>query len=207
MLTVAVLASGNGSNLVAIHNAIRTNQLDARISLVLSNNSHSGALQFARDNDIKAIHLSSKSVPDETLFAEMMLTQLSDASTDFIALAGYMKLLPNQIVKAYKNRITNIHPALLPKFGGEGMFGMHVHRAVIEQGEKISGATVHMVDELYDNGFIVMQKQIPVLPDDDPESLARRVLEVEHEIYPKALQLFAENRVIIADNRLTIAPS
>ncbi len=206
MLKLTVLASGTGSNFVAIYNAIQNQELDAELKLVLSNNSQSGALAFARSHNINAIHLSSKTVINPEDFEDSMLRCFSDSEIDFIALAGYMKILPAKIVRTYRNRITNIHPALLPHFGGAGMFGIHVHEAVIQSGAKISGATVHLVDEIYDHGAIVMQKTVAVHNDDTPETLAKRVLEIEHEIYPKALQLFAENRVVVENNRMKIIP-
>lgn len=116
---------------------------------------------------------------------------MDEHKVNLIVLAGYMKLLPIEIVRKYRNRILNIHPALLPKYGGKGMYGMNVHNAVIESGDRISGATVHFVDEIFDHGVILIQRTVPVLPEDDPESLATRVLEVEHQILPNAVSMFS----------------
>ncbi|HUI66400.1 MAG TPA: phosphoribosylglycinamide formyltransferase [Bacteroidota bacterium] len=194
MLNVAVFGSGQGSNFFAILTAIQRGSLPgARICLVLSNNSQSGILSIARANALPAIHLSQKQFPDEAAFADTMLSTLRIHGADFIALAGYMKRVPPRVVTAFQNRIINIHPALLPRHGGPGMYGLHVHEAVLAAGEKQSGATVHMVDELYDHGAIILQKAVPVLPGDTPETLAARVLLVEHEIYPEAIRLIAAN--------------
>lgn len=195
MLNIGVFASGNGSNFRAIHRAISDGRLDAAIRLVLSNNSQAGALAYAREQELPAVHFSTKTVPDETRYAGAMLELCAARGVEFIALAGYMKLLPTEMVRAYRRRILNIHPALLPRFGGPGMYGMRVHEAVIAAGVPESGATVHVVDEAYDHGAIVLQKSIPVLPGETPESLAARVLEIEHEIYPEALSLFAAGRI------------
>jgi len=121
---------------------------------------------------------------------------------DFIALAGYLKKLPAAIVREFRNRIVNIHPALLPSFGGKGMYGIHVHEAVLKAGVKVTGVTVHLVDEEYDHGPIVLQRAVEVHDDDTPETLAQRVLQVEHELYPEALQLFAEGRIRVDHGRV-----
>ncbi len=144
-------------------------------------------MQFARENGIDAVHLSSKTVPSEDAFVQTMLAELEKRHVDLILLAGYMKRIPKAIIERYPKRILNIHPALLPKFGGEGMYGMHVHRAVIDAKEKESGATVHFVNEDYDKGEIIIQGKVAVASDETPESLAVKVLEVEHRIYIEAL--------------------
>lgn len=193
MLNVAVFGSGRGSNFRAILNAIDAGRLPGvRIALVLSNNSGAGILEVARSAGLPAVHLSEKQFQGERAFVDALGTTLHRHGADFIALAGYMKRVPPEIVGVFRNRIINIHPALLPKFGGKGMYGIHVHQAVLAAGERFSGATVHMVDEEYDRGPIVLQRQVPVRPDDTAETLAARVLEVEHEIYPEALRLLAE---------------
>jgi len=144
------------------------------------------------------MHIQVADRPAELPTREM-LAALDSADIDLIALAGYLRLIPPAVIKRYPGRILNIHPALLPKFGGKGMYGLHVHRAVIEAGEKVSGATVHYVDEKYDQGRIVAQREVPVLPADTPETLAARVLAVEHEIFPAALEQVARR---IADEEL-----
>ena len=194
MLSIAVFGSGAGSNFMAILTAIQQGNLPAaRISLVLSNNSGAGILGIARANGLPAIHLSRKQFPDERSFADTVLSTLRDHGANFIALAGYMKQVPPEVVAAYRKRIVNIHPALLPRFGGAGMYGLRVHEAVLASGETTSGATVHYVDEEYDNGPVVLQQTVPVLPGDTPESLAARVLAAEHQIYPAAIGRIAQS--------------
>jgi phosphoribosylglycinamide formyltransferase-1 len=192
MLQLAVLGSGRGSNFQAILRAIDGGRLPStRVCLVISNNSDAGILALARSAGIPAQHLSQKQFPDEEAFAGAMLGVLRDHGADLIALAGYMKRVPPQVVRAYRGRILNIHPALLPKYGGQGMYGHHVHEAVIAARERVSGATVHVVDEEYDRGPVVLQRTVDVSPDDTPETLAARVLQVEHELYPEAIRQFA----------------
>ena len=194
MLNIAVFGSGAGSNFRAILTAIQQGDIpDARISLVLSNNSGAGILGIARANALPAIHLSRKQFPDERSFADTILSTLGDHGVNFIALAGYMKQVPPVVVGAYRGRIVNIHPALLPRFGGAGMYGMRVHEAVLAAGDTTSGATVHYVDEEYDHGPVVLQQTVPVLPGDTPELLAARVLAAEHELYPAAIRRIALN--------------
>ncbi len=203
-LNLVVLASGGGTNLQAIIDHIEAGKLSAQIKAVISNNSKSGALERARNHNIPAIHLSHKRFATSDEFDQKLLSVLKENETDIVVLAGYMKMLSPVIVREYKNRIINIHPALLPSFGGSGMYGIHVHETVIKAGVKVSGVTVHLVDEIYDHGAIVIQKTVPVKDDDTPESLAERVLKVEHQAYSEALQLFAEERVEIKDNRTFI---
>jgi phosphoribosylglycinamide formyltransferase-1 len=196
-MNIGVFASGRGSNFQAILDAMHQHVLSARVSLLLSNKSDAGALEIARTHQIPAVHLSQTQFPDEPSFATAMLGLLKQHDVQLIALAGYLKKIPVSVVREYRNRILNIHPALLPSFGGHGMYGHFVHEAVIASGVKISGATVHLVDEEYDRGPIVLQKAVAVEKDDTPETLAARVLRVEHEIYPVAIKAFAENRVIV----------
>jgi phosphoribosylglycinamide formyltransferase-1 len=164
---------------------------NGRISAVISNNSGAYALERARNAGIAAYHISGKKFPEKERFVNEILQTLENHKVNLIVLAGYMKLLPVEVVRKYRNRILNIHPALLPKYGGKGMYGMNVHKAVLESGDRISGATVHFVDEIFDHGVILIQRTVPIAPDDDPESLAAKVLEVEHKILPAAVSMFA----------------
>lgn len=192
MLNIAVFGSGKGSNFQAILKAVQCGSIPGvRIRLVVSNNSHAGILDTARTNSLPALHLSQKQFSTEAAFVDALLSALRSHGVDFIVLAGYMKQLPPPVVNAFRDRIVNIHPALLPRYGGKGMYGLRVHEAVLSAHEKVSGATVHMVDEEYDHGAIVLQKTVPVLPEDTPETLAERVLRVEHELYPEALRKIA----------------
>lgn len=206
-MNIAVFASGRGSNFEAILHAIQRGELPARVVLLVSNTSSAGALELARAHNIPAVHLSPTQFPGEEAYIERMLALLSEHRVDLIALAGYLKKIPGRVIEQYRNRIVNIHPALLPKFGGPGMYGIHVHKAVLAAGETVSGATVHLVDEEYDHGAILMQKTVAVAPNDTPEALAARVLNVEHEIYPQVLRAFAEGRVRVNGSSAWIQPS
>lgn len=203
-LNLCVLASGSGSNLKAIIKAGKSRKIRSKVVLVISNNSKSKALRTAVNNNIPAFHLSQKQFTAQKDFDGKFLSLMKEFKIDFIILAGYMKMLSPAVIKKFKNRILNIHPALLPKFGGKGMYGIHVHEAVIASGEKESGATVHMVDEVYDNGAVVMQKKVKVKPGDIPETLRKRVLRVEHKIYPEAIRLFESNKISIRKNKVYI---
>jgi len=205
-LYLAVFASGRGSNLQSIIDAIENKSLNARIRVVVSNNSKSIALQRAKKHDIPAVHLSHKMFKTEQEFEDNLLKLLSDLEVELICLAGYMKKLGPKTIATFKNRIINIHPALLPLFGGKGMYGMAVHAAVIESGMKLTGVTVHICDEEYDTGPIVAQRAIPVEETDTAETLAQRVLEHEHQLYPEAIQLFAEDRVRVEHRKTRISP-
>jgi len=193
MKNIVVFASGNGSNFIAIYNELLKNAINGRIVLLISNNSNCGAIRFAENNSI-----STKIINDyryaEKINEEYELT-LKKHKTDLILLAGFMKKIPKNIVAIYNNKIMNIHPALLPAYGGKGFYGINVHEAVIRSGDKFSGATVHFVNEEYDKGEIIIQEKVRINLDDDAHSLSIKVLEVEHNIYPKAVQLFCENKI------------
>jgi phosphoribosylglycinamide formyltransferase-1 len=205
-MNIAVFASGRGSNFRAILQAIHQGRIPARVCAVISDNPNAGALELARASAIPAFHQSQRQVSSETEYISRLLETLEQHEAAFIALAGYVKRIPNAVVGRFRDKIVNIHPALLPAFGGKGMYGIRVHEAVIAAGVKISGATVHLVNEEYDRGPIVMQKPVEVRADDTPETLAARVLSIEHEIYPAALKAFAEGRVRVEGNRAWILP-
>ncbi len=203
-LNLVVLASGGGTNLQSIIDNIEAGKLNAQIKAVISNNSKAFCLERARKHNIPAIHLSHKMFEKPEEFEEKLISILKENEVDLVILAGYMKMLSPQVIRAYKNKILNIHPGLLPHFGGTGMYGIHVHEAVLKSGMKVSGVTVHMVDEIYDHGPIVLQRCVPVEADDTPESLAERVLKVEHQLYSEAIQLFAEGKIEIKENKAYI---
>jgi len=206
-MNIAVFASGRGSNVQAILKAIQDGRLPASVCLLISNNSSAGALEIARTAGIPALHRSLRQFPTQESFDDDLLATLEDHHVDLIALAGYMKKLSPGIISRYRNRIVNIHPALLPAFGGPGMYGIHVHEAVLRSGAKISGVTVHVVDEEYDHGLIVAQETVRVDPADTPESLAAKVLRLEHDLYPRVLAAFAEDRVRIEGATVWILPT
>ena len=185
---IAVFCSGNGSNFKALFHAITQRQLPAEIALCLSNKSRCGAMEFAEHNSIPTLHCSEKQFGTFDDFATAMVEKLREHQIEIILLAGYMRKVPDAMVAAFSDKMLNIHPALLPKFGGEGMYGIHVHAAVLAAGETESGATVHLVNEEYDKGKILLQRSVPVMPNDTPEQLAARVLECEHALYPDALE-------------------
>ena len=193
MLQLAVLGSGRGSNFQAILHAIDEGRLPStRVCLVISNNSDAGILALARSAGIPALHVSQKQFSTEEAFTDALLMELERHGAGLIVLAGYMKRVPPRVVRQYRGRILNIHPALLPKFGGQGMYGHHVHEAVIAARERESGATVHVVDEEYDRGPIVLQRTVAVAPGETPQSLAAKVLEVEHALYVDAIRQYAD---------------
>jgi phosphoribosylglycinamide formyltransferase-1 len=194
---LAVLASGRGSNLRALHDYVTHGGRDsiARISLVLSDHADAGALAFARSHDIAAF-----AIEGGTLGGDRLLAQLHSHRIDLIVLAGYLRLVPANVVSEYRGRIVNVHPALLPSFGGTGMYGLRVHAAVIASGARLSGATVHFVDERYDHGAIIAQWPVPVLSSDTPQLLAARVLRVEHALYPPAVAAVAQSRIALDAN-------
>ena len=194
-LRLAVFASGGGTNLQSLIDHFNTRQDDgrnavARVVLVISDREDAGALDRARRANVDTVVIPVSGRPIDFVARET-LASLESADVDLIALAGYLRLVPPAVVRHFRNRMLNIHPALLPSFGGKGMFGIRVHRAVLAAGATISGPTVHLVDERYDEGRIVAQWPVPVLRDDTPESLAKRVLAVEHQLYPVAIEAFA----------------
>ncbi len=205
-MNVAVLGSGRGSNLQAILESLQRGALtDVRICAVISNNSGAGILEIAKQNSIPSFHISQKQCASDDQLNDRLLSTLSQFGTELVVLAGYMKRLDRRIIERYRDRVLNIHPALLPRHGGEGLYGMHVHEAVIRAGEKESGATVHLVDEEYDHGPIVLQRTVPVADGETPESLATKVLEIEHQLLPEAIQLFAEGRITVNEKTHQVA--
>ena len=189
-MKLAVFISGGGTNLQALIDTCAKGTLKAEIKAVISNNSKAYGLDRARQAGLETFHISRIVYSDEEDYQNALMDVLEEFEIDLVVLAGYMKLLPSVVVKKYYGRIINIHPALLPKYGGKGMYGMKVHEAVLQSGDKFSGATVHMVDDKYDQGPILIQRRVPVQNGDTPETLAARVLEVEHQILPQAVSLF-----------------
>lgn len=196
-LNIAFFASHGGSNMQAILDAIKSGKINAAPALVISNNSDSGAIERAKNESIKYRHISRLNFNSDSEFEANLLNNLIEEEINLIILAGYMKMIPLSIINRFKGRILNIHPALLPKFGGKGMYGMNVHNAVIAAKESISGATVHIVDEIYDNGRILAQMTVPVYETDTAEDLQKRVLEIEHIIYPDTLAKIANGEIVL----------
>ncbi|MSP64179.1 MAG: phosphoribosylglycinamide formyltransferase [Ignavibacteria bacterium] len=195
MLRVVVFASGKGSNLQNLIDVSKNSENLFKVVGVISNNKNSNALTISENEKIAGFNFTVMQFLNEEDFSNAILNELKKLNCDLIVLAGYMKKVPTKIISEYQNRIINIHPSLLPNFGGEGMFGEFVHKAVLESKNKVTGATVHFVNEDYDKGEIILQEEIPVLDNDTTESLAKRVLEVEHIILPKAVIMIANNKI------------
>jgi phosphoribosylglycinamide formyltransferase-1 len=206
-IRIAILVSGHGrgSNMAAIIDACQRGEIDGWVVLVIGTRREAPALQRATEKGVPTCVISPRNLTEEE-YAHRLLHALSEAKADLVCLAGYMRLLPTPVVQAYAGRVMNIHPALLPLFGGKGMYGEHVHRAVLESGMKVSGCTVHFVDESYDTGPIILQRCVPVEEEDTWETLAARVLAQEHQAYVQAVQLFAQGRLRIEGKRVRILP-
>ncbi|MCL2436602.1 MAG: phosphoribosylglycinamide formyltransferase [Clostridiales bacterium] len=188
-MRISVLVSGGGTNLQSLIDNIENDSLpEAEIVRVISSREDAFALQRASKAGIKGVVVSKNDFPDSDMLAQTLIKTLEEANTDLIVLAGYMSILHPDVIKKYPKRIINVHPSLLPKYGGKGFYGMRVHKAVIEAGEKTSGATVHFVDEGIDTGDIILQREVPVQAGDDENTLAARVLEMEHIILPEAIR-------------------
>ena len=195
-INISVLVSGGGSNLQSLIDRIEDGYLDkAKIVQIISSNPKAYALERAEKSGIPRICIDKKQWPEEKERFQMILKSLRDADTDLIVLAGYMSILDPELIEAYRDRIINIHPSLIPKYCGKGFYGKHVHHAVLEGGETESGATVHFVDEGVDTGRIILQETVPVEPGDTEDTLAARVLTVEHRILPQAVKLYCDGKL------------
>ena len=188
ILRLGFLASGRGSNVRAIVEACRDGRLPATPVVLICNNAQAGVLTLARSTELPARHLSGTTHPDPAALDQAICATLREYAVDLVVLAGYMKKLGPATLQAYHHRIINIHPALLPRFGGQGMYGLAVHEAVLRAGERESGATVHLVEGDYDRGRVLAQRRVPVLAGDTAQGLAARVLEAEHVLYVETLR-------------------
>lgn len=206
MLKLAVLVSGGGTNLQAIIDAIDSGSItNAEISVVISNNPNAYALERAKKHGIASLCISPKQFESREAFNQAFLERLNACQVDLVVLAGFLVVLPERMIKEYRNRIINIHPSLIPSFCGKGFYGLKVHEAALARGVKLTGATVHFVDEGTDTGPIILQKAVEVAPDDTPETLQRRVMEqAEWVIMPKAIDLIANGKVSVTDGRVRI---
>lgn len=185
MKKLVVLASGSGSNFQAIIDAVRNNELNIEIAGLITNRDGIGAIEHAKMNRIPVNVINDT---DQDDFKIKLIDQLQKWQPDLIVLAGFLKKIPPEVITGFPNKIINIHPALLPKFGGKGFYGLRVHEAVLKSGDTISGCTVHYVNNEYDRGWMIEQKEVPVLPSDSPEILAKRVLKAEHELLPSVIK-------------------
>ena len=207
MLKLAVLVSGGGTNLQAIIDSIEKGTItNARIAVVISNNKNAYALERARKHQIEGLCISPKDYEDREAFHQALLKVLEERDVDLIVLAGYLVVIPEQMIRKYRNRIINIHPSLIPSFCGTGYYGLKVHEAALARGVKVTGATVHFVDEGTDTGPIILQKPVLVEQGDTPEVLQRRVMEqAEWKLLPKAIDLIANGKVTVENGRVHIA--
>lgn len=199
-MKIAVFVSGRGSNLNAILNYPDLKNL-IEVAAVLSDKTNCKAFEIANEFGIKSFTVGEG---EGKVNQNEIASFLKKLNIDFIVLAGYLKLIPKDLIENFENRIINIHPALLPSFGGKGMYGMNVHRAVFDSSAKFSGATVHFVDNTYDTGKIIAQKCVNISDVNNPEEIAERVLRIEHQLLPEVVKAFAENRVSILSNRVRI---
>jgi phosphoribosylglycinamide formyltransferase 1 len=194
-LKIVVLASGGGSNLQALIDAIACKTINGKIELVITDRLGAYAMQRAESHGIAAICIDRKAYSNKADFDSQLINNLNEVHPDLIILAGYLSILSSELILKYQGKIINIHPSLLPAFGGKGFYGEKVHEAVLKSGVKISGATVHFVDEDTDTGPIILQEAVEVLEDDTPETLAKRVLPIEHGLIVKAAKLFCDKKL------------
>lgn len=201
-LKLGVLLSGSGTTLQNLIDHIDQGKLDARVCCVISSRANAYGLERARKHGIPAATVIRKDYPDTSTFNRALWEEVRKYDAELIMLAGFMSLI--EVPPDFKNRIMNIHPALVPAFCGKGYYGHHVHEAVLAYGTKVSGVTVHFVDAEYDHGPIILQEAVPVLDDDTPDTLTERVQAKERELYPKAVQLFAEGRLQVEGRRVRV---
>jgi phosphoribosylglycinamide formyltransferase-1 len=198
-VSIAVLISGGGTNLQSIIDVIEAKQLDAKIQFVLSNKADAYGLVRAKNHGIPTEVLDHKSFPSREAYDQAVVDLLHERGVELVVLAGFMRLLSPVFIKAYSNRIMNIHPALLPAFPG-----LHVQKKALEHGVRFAGCTVHFVNEECDEGPIIIQAVVPVFADDTEDALAARILKQEHKIYPRAIQLYAEGRLHVVGRRVLV---
>lgn len=200
MYKIAVFVSGRGSNLKAILSTIPTS---IKVAGVISDKLDCSAFDIADQYEISTFSVSDKS-KSGYLHYEELLNVFEDLEIDLVVLAGFLKKIPESLIDRYEGKIINIHPALLPSFGGKGMYGMNVHRAVFDRSCQVSGATIHFVDKVYDNGKIIAQEAVDISDVQSPEEISARVLEIEHKILPEVIQKFAQNKIVVKDKRVFV---
>jgi phosphoribosylglycinamide formyltransferase-1 len=198
-VSIAVLISGRGTNLQSIINAVEEKRLDAKIEIVLSNRADAFGLERAKKHGVSTVVLDHKSYSSREAYDQAVVELLQKRGVELVVLAGFMRLLSPAFIKAYSNRIMNIHPALLPSFPG-----LQVQKKAVEHGVRFAGCTVHFVNEECDEGPIIIQAVVPVFADDTEETLGARILKQEHRIYPQAIQLYAENRLRVVGRKVLV---
>ncbi|MCR4673471.1 MAG: phosphoribosylglycinamide formyltransferase [Lachnospiraceae bacterium] len=201
MFRIAVMVSGGGTNLQAIIDAIDSGVItDTEIAVVISNNKDAYALERAKKAGIKAVCVSRKEIPDRAEYNKALLRAVDEAEVDLVVLAGFLVVIPEEMIQKYRNKIINIHPSLIPSFCGTGYYGLKVHEGALARGVKVSGATVHFVDEGTDTGPIILQKAVEIKDDDTPEVLQRRIMEqAEWKLLPEAINLLAHDKITVVD--------
>lgn len=204
MKRLAVMVSGGGTDLQSVIDGVQSGKIPGKIAVVISSRPGVYALERAKKAGIPGVVICKKDYTDEQAFFDANLGALREYGAEGVILAGYLSILGKQMIEAYPNKIINIHPSLIPSFCGKGYYGLRVHQAVLDYGAKVSGATVHFVDEGADTGPIILQRAISVLPEDTAESLRQRILEVEHEILPEAVALFCAERLRVQGRKVTI---
>ena len=206
MLIIAVLVSGGGTNLQALIDAQATGQIqNGAISLVISSRTDAFALERAKKAGIPTRVLLRKGFAEQADYDAALLALLKEFQIQLVVLAGFMTIISETVIRQYENQIINVHPALIPSFCGPGFYGLHVHEAALEKGVKVSGATVHFVNEVCDGGPIILQKAVEVLPDDTPETLQRRIMEqAEWKLLPRAVELFCAGKIVVENGRTRI---
>lgn len=201
---IAVLVSGGGSNLQALIDAVEAGSIKGQLELVIADRQEAYALERAKNHGIPAKLIDTKACTDKGAFDRQLLDCLNALEPDLIVLAGYLSILSKELVKEYQGKIINIHPSLIPSFCGKGFYGEKVHQAAIDYGVKLSGATVHFVDENTDTGPIILQEAVPVLPSDDAKALAARVLKIEHKLIVNGVALYCDHRIKIEGRKVSI---
>lgn len=204
MKRLAVMVSGGGTDLQSVIDGVQSGKIPAEIAVVISSKPGVYALERAKKAGIPGVVICKKDYADEQAFFDANLGALREYGAEGVVLAGYLSILGRQMIEAYPNKIINIHPSLIPSFCGKGYYGLRVHQAVLDYGAKVSGATVHFVDEGADTGPIILQQAVSVLPEDTAESLQQHILEVEHEILPEAVALFCAERLLVQGRKVTI---
>lgn len=203
-LKIGVLLSGSGTNLQSLIDNVENGFINAEISVVISNKENAYGLERARNHHIDAIFINQKNYESFAKFNDAIIAELKNRGVNLVVLAGYLKILSDKFIETYPNKIINIHPSLIPSFCGKGYYGIKVHEAVIEYGVKISGATVHFVDEGADTGPIILQETVHVDYDDTKETLQQKVLKIEHKILPLAVKYFCEGKLHIDGRKVKI---
>lgn len=203
-INIGVLISGGGTNLQSLIDNINAGQIKGNISLVVSNNKNAYGLVRAKNAGIESIYINRKEFDNSDEYNRKILEELKKRNVELIVLAGYLKILSAEFIDQYENRIINIHPSLIPSFCGKGYYGEKVHKAVLDYGVKVTGATVHFVDKGTDTGPIIIQEPVKVKEDDTVETLKARVLKVEHKILSKAVQLYCDGRLMVIGRKVKI---